>query len=329
MTGKAIVAVMMCVALALSSCGSVFDDLDPCPGGVRMRFVYDYNLESANAFPAQVDCLTLHIYDGDGNFVTTVTETTDVLADENWRMTIDLAPGHYRAIAYGGIACSDASFVHTAEPAQGSHYSAIAMQLAPEKVGTRLHDHFHGAVDFDIDPNALDYTEETLHMSKTTNHIRILLQQLNGDPVDGRDFEFYITDDNTVLDHANMPVAGHATTYPAWQTGFLSTATDPENRADGALQDVQVGFGDLSTSRLHFDTGARLRIFSKEQQRNVAELPLNSYLAMCNNYDYSDQEFLDRCSHYTLAFFLDESDHWVRMEIRVLGYTVRINNIEM
>ena len=166
-------------------------------------------------------------------------------------------------------------------------------------------------------------------MSKTTNHIRILLQQLNGDPVDGRDFEFYITDDNTVLDHANMPVAGHATTYPAWQTGFLSTATDPENRADGALQDVQVGFGDLSTSRLHFDTGARLRIFSKEQQRNVAELPLNSYLAMCNNYDYSDQEFLDRCSHYTLAFFLDESDHWVRMEIRVLGYTVRINNIEM
>lgn len=325
MTGKAVVAVMTCAVLALASCGSVFEDLDPCPGGVSMRFVYDYNLESANAFPSQVDCLTLHLYDGDGNFVKTVTETTDVLADENWRMNIDLAPGHYRAIAYGGIACDDASFAHVSEPAQGSHYTAIAMQLNPGQAGAKLHDHFHGVVDFDVDASALDYTQQTLRMSKTTNNIRILLQQLNGDPVDGNDFEFSITDDNTVLDHANMPVAGHATTYNAWQKGALSTAT-PKGRAG---DDVQVGFGDLATSRLHFDTGARLRIFSKEQQRNVAELPLNTYLAMCNNYEFSDQEFLDRCSHYTLAFFLDENDHWVRMEIRVAGYTVRVNNIEM
>ena len=126
MTGKAIVAVMMCGALALSSCGSVFDDLDPCPGGVRMRFVYDYNLESANAFPAQVDCLTLHIYDTDGNFVTTVTETTDVLADENWRMTIDLAPGHYRAIAYGGIACS----LHPKRLAHGCTTISTALSIS-------------------------------------------------------------------------------------------------------------------------------------------------------------------------------------------------------
>ena len=41
---------------ALSSCGSVFDDLDPCPRGISLRFVYDYNMEKANAFPSQVDC---------------------------------------------------------------------------------------------------------------------------------------------------------------------------------------------------------------------------------------------------------------------------------
>ena len=101
----------------LTSCGVIYDDLEPCNGGAKMRFVYDYNLESANAFPAQVDCLTLHIYDADGNFIRTVTEESSVLADEDWRMEINLDPGKYHAVAYGGIACDKASFAHASRPA--------------------------------------------------------------------------------------------------------------------------------------------------------------------------------------------------------------------
>lgn len=321
-------------ALALTSCEVIYDDLDPCPGGAKMRFVYDYNLEQANAFPAQVDCLTLHIYDADGNFVKTVTETSSVLADEDWRWDIDLAPGRYHAVAYGGIACDKASFAHAAVPAAGTHYAGISMQLKPGMAGNKLHDHFHGAVDFDIDADALDYTPVTLHMTKTTNNVRILLQHLSGEPLDGNDFDFSITDDNTLLDHTNMPVAGHAVTYPAWRKGQFSTAESgtPETsaaRADGdPLDDVRVGYADLSTSRLHRSTGAKLVVHSHEAQKDIINIPLDTYLVMCNNYEFGDQEFLDRCSNYTLAFFLDEHDKWVQMEIRVLGYTVRINNIE-
>lgn len=333
-TNNKVIALITGAILTLTSCGVIYEDLEPCNGGAKMRFVYDYNLESANAFPAQVDCLTLHIYDAEGNFVKTITEQSTVLADEDWRMNINLEPGKYHAIAYGGIACDKSSFAHAVNPTDGSIYQNISMQLKPDMAGEKLHDHFHGAVDFEIDGDALDYTPVTLHMTKTTNNVRILLQNINGDPLDGNDFEFYITDDNTVLDHTNMPVAGHSTIYNAWRKGQFSTAEvgNPDNAETDAtgtrVDDIRIGYGDLSTSRLLLTTGARLVVHSNESQKDVLSLPLCTYLAMCNNYDFGDQEFLDRCSNYTLALLLGNDNTWVRMEISVAGYTVRINNID-
>lgn len=83
--------------VALSSCERIFEDLAPCPHGVSLRFVYDYNMEYANAFPAQVDCLTLYIYDDEDNYVDTRIVTGTELQDENYRMTLDLEEGDYHS----------------------------------------------------------------------------------------------------------------------------------------------------------------------------------------------------------------------------------------
>lgn len=91
-------------ALSLSSCESIYEDLAPCSHGVSLRFVYDYNMEYANAFPKKVDCLTLLIYDSGGNYVGMRTVTGPELQDETYRMQLDLEPGRYRFIAYGGMA---------------------------------------------------------------------------------------------------------------------------------------------------------------------------------------------------------------------------------
>lgn len=46
---------------ALVSCDNIiYDRLEPCPNGVRLRFVYDYNMEFANSFHKKVDCVTLY-----------------------------------------------------------------------------------------------------------------------------------------------------------------------------------------------------------------------------------------------------------------------------
>ena len=302
---------------ALSSCGSVFDDLDPCPRGISLRFVYDYNMEKANAFPSQVDCLTLHIYDADGNFVATHTETTDALSDEGYRMTIDLPAGDYHAVAYGGIECQDASFAHNVPPVSGTRYTDIAL------------------ADFTVE-EGLDYSQATVRMMKDTNHFRIMLQHMSYDPVDGKDFEFKIVDDNTLFAHDNSLLDNGETTYTAWTVGQVSTGHVPAeiqgNKAPAADNpvEVKVGYAELSTSRLHLMRNPRLIIYSHEKQRNIVELPLNNYLTLSKSDadDMGDQEYLDRQSRWNMLFFLDRDHLWLKTNIVVNDWRVRINDID-
>lgn len=316
-------------ALILQSCGSIFDDLEPCPGGVAMRFVYDYNTESANAFANQVDCLTLHIYDADGAFVKTVTPPRENLSDEDWRLQLDLPAGIYHAVAYGGITCDNACFAHVPEPSAGSHFTDISMQLIASKTGQRLHDHFHGAVDFSINADAETMTEVRMPMTKTTNHFRILLRQLDGQPLDGNDFDFYIIDDNKELDHANIPVrSGQDIIYTANLRGKAE----------------EMAFGELSTSRLHLSNSPRFIIASKDLERNrdtradvsidedriIVDMPLLPYLVLSKSdaVSWSNQEYLDRCSQWNMTFFLDENREWLSTKIIINGWTVRINDLD-
>ena len=55
------------LVLSFSSCDRIHEDLQPCPQGLRIRFIYDYNMEFANGFMKQVDCLTVLFYDQNGN----------------------------------------------------------------------------------------------------------------------------------------------------------------------------------------------------------------------------------------------------------------------
>ena len=146
-------AIAVITGLNLASCDSFNEQLEPCPQGARLRFVYDYNMEFANAFPSQVDCLTLLVYDKDGNYVTTFTETSSVLSDENWRLVLPLAPGEYIFEAWGGMECGDASFRFNADPSsmnlQGLQ-TAIAGDCLTAPVGTRLHSLFYGRLTMEI-----------------------------------------------------------------------------------------------------------------------------------------------------------------------------------
>lgn len=110
-------AAAMTAPAMLTSCDAVIDDALPeCREGLEVRFIYDYNMEWANAFPSQSHCLTLYVYDKEGRLVKTQSETGEPLADENYRMHVDLEPGEYTLMAYSGLDCADASFSFTSDP---------------------------------------------------------------------------------------------------------------------------------------------------------------------------------------------------------------------
>lgn len=301
---------------AVSSCGSVFDDLPPCESGVNIRFVYDYNLEEADAFHSQVDCLTFHLYDAGGRLVSTSSYFSDLISDESWRLPVKLAPGNYHAVAYGGIACENASFAHIPEPSTGSPFTSISMQLMGTRIGSHLHDHFHGTVDFTVSDENDTYEEVILKMTKTTNNFRILLKQLDDEPLHGKDFEFTITDDNKELDHRNVPVrSGHIINYPSWTSG------DTE----------ELAYAEISTSRLYLSNEPRLTVKDVRNGGNtIIDLPLLPYLLMTKSESkpWGNQEYLDRCSQWNMTFFLDADRTWSDTRIIINGWTVRINDLE-
>ncbi|MBQ9667613.1 MAG: FimB/Mfa2 family fimbrial subunit [Prevotella sp.] len=99
---KTIMALAACAGLG--ACSLMTDDLDDCPQGLSVEFVYDYNVERANMFNDHVGSVTLYVYDEAGRLVRTQTEDNSAsaqpLRNPNYRMTVDgLQPGEYRLLA--------------------------------------------------------------------------------------------------------------------------------------------------------------------------------------------------------------------------------------
>lgn len=326
----ALCAVLMAVSLPACD-GVIYDDLEACPHGVSLRFVYDHNMEFANSFHQQVDCLTLYIYDAQGNFVTKAVETTDALKDENYRMQIDLEEGDYRIIAYGGLACEQHSFKVVDEP-MAARAADADLQVAMDEgaLGTQLHDLYYGGLKMTVQANG--YVENTLFLMKNTNHLRIMLQQVdNRVPLDDTHFAFTITDDNTRMDHNNDLVANGTVNYTPWAQGTLSVGTTEGSAGE---EEAKVAYAELSTSRLVARThqAPRLVVMNKETDKEVINIPLINYLLLLKSERYaqmSAQEFLDRESNWSLIFFLDQGGNWLRTQIVINDWVVRLNDMEL
>lgn len=313
------------VALSFSSCDRLHEDLDPCHTGLRIRFVYDYNMEFANAFPSQVDCLTVLLYDAGGNYVATRTNTTSDLADENWRMEVDLAPGDYTLLAYGGMACEMASFSFVTPP-ESTRLHDIEVCLDPDKIDTELHPLFYGKLSIEVEENSTAYKEVTVEMMKDTNNLRILLQQIGGEPVNNKDYDFQVIDNNTLFAWDNDLLPVPTVTYNPWARGNAS----PGELPDGA--DASVAWAEISLSRLVAAASPRLIITHKSTGKRVVDIPLNNYLLLLKSkaFDWMpNQEFLDRESRWNMIFFLNENNYWVYTLISIRDWEVRENNADL
>ena len=319
-------------ALGATSCSSlIYEDLDPCDEGLRLRFIYDYNMEFANAFPAQVDCLTLLVYDNNGKYLMTKTVTDRaLLGDEDWRMTIDLPAGKYHLVAYGGMADNQASFAFRPQPGESTPMRDVQVYMKPDcitsPVGTNLHNLFFGALDVTVSKAALDYTDATVEMMRDTNNLRIVLQHVDGTPVNNEDFDFVVTASNTLFDYNNNLLPAATTTFAPWTRGQQIAGAEADTD-----EPVEVAFAEFSLSRLMATGGPRLEITSRKTGNKVLSIPLVSYLLLLKSEQFSwmsSQEYLDRENRWSMIFFLDKGDHWWAVSIVINGWTVRINDIQ-
>lgn len=322
---KASLLGMFCLAVGLSSCESLYDDMSDCRSGIQLAFNYDYHMEpGANAFTSNVDCVTVYIFDPNGNYLTQLTETTDVLRDENYRMPLLLDKGKYHLVVYGGTTCDDASVDFTpnwTSTTRSGHKNEIIVNVPTDSEGVsakQLHDIdartgglFYGTLDIEItdaDFRAGAFREETVHLMKDTNTIQVVLQEIaNPDQMNHEDYNFTITDDNFTLDGYNNPIYSATSRAEYAPTGKKYLPFARENRVMGYVDSngregtvaeednsrpVKVAVAEFSTSRLltqHMAT-ARLKITSAKDvdengnAKEIINIPLITYLAMTRGY---------------------------------------------
>lgn len=353
-------------ALAATACEPIFDNPEDCSGGLRLRFVYDYHMMyGANAFPEYVDCVTVYVFDKEGNYVAQQTETSDELRRENYRMTLNLEPGEYDIVAYGGIACAASKFNFTPnwneeEVRATQNRTSMSVELPRSQFdnasGDNLHDIenrkgglFYAAMPIKMPDAKSGYAEETVKMMNDTNNIQVILQELN-DPyrVNYDDFEYKIIDDNFILDHNNEPVSIYSSNdfsnpphYKPYaggnrQAGYVDyddLAHNGDRLNPDSLKLVQVACAELSTSRLSMKNAntAMLIVTKKSTGEVVIRVPLITYLLFTRGWGdswiKSDQEYLDRQHRWTLMFFL-QNGMWMRTVIAINNWVVRLNNID-
>ena len=319
------------LATGLMSCSTIFTDQSQCPKGVSLSFRYEYNMEYANSFHSQVHCLSLLVFDGNGRFVSRFDESSDALGKEDYAMSLELDEGHYTLLAYGGIACADASFdlyCPSGSKAAESDLQQFSLQLRSEdsRSSSCLHPCFYGIEEIDIE-NSEQFIRDTVYMLKNTNNIRVVLQQIDGVAMSSGDFVFTITDDNSVLDWTDAAVPSTQLTYLPWTKGETVIGEDTPGTTPASAV-----WAEFSTSRLFFGNAPRLRVANAESGETVIDLPLIDYLMLLRSElfaDMSKQEFLDRESVWSLVFFLDNGLRWLDTRIVINDWVVRLNHTEM
>ena len=343
-------AMVLAALVSLTACSDlVYDDEGNCVVTYNLRFVYNMNLKWADAFPSEVHSVHLYAFNSNGIFVKEFTANGEAVDQEGYTMQLDLEPGKYTLVAWCGMeneGVTEKSFTVPVPVAGQTRIEELTCSLnvksdsqSAQYSDTMLKFLYHGILPVEL-PNVYNGSYDyTMYLTKNTNHIRVILQQLSAEDMETDEFDFSIEDANGMLAYDNRMIGTEVVTYRPWdvQPGEAGIGKDDDAHSRGLVYAKGV-VADLSTNRLmagHQDK-LMLTIFSKKNNKTIARVPILQYALMSVEYfknayghDLTEQEFLDRQDEYIFTFFLDESQRWTDMFIDILSWRMVVHNYDM
>ena len=309
------VAATLGVTASLTSCDNwIYNDEEDCV--YYVRFVYDYNLKWANAFPSEVKSVTLYVINENDSVVLEKSENSDVLARNGYLMEIgddEIAPGKYRLLAWAGDE-EVGSYPKSEGVLKTDHQRRLQRDvesMVDEVSGntSEAHHHrghmdrlYHGSLPSTLNCDYAKYPENmtadgfcifskdygdvfTLPMMKDTNTIRIHLQQIGGEQMPVENFDFTITDQNGHLDCENSICDNTDITYHPWA---LKSGT-----TDLVLNGQQATYGtalaEFTTNRLSTDNlNTSILSIKNEKGEEIVRLPLLQALLLAKSEYYQE-----------------------------------------
>ena len=331
MAGWKVWTMLLMAGTSFASCDSILsEETEDC--AVYVQFKYDMNMEFTNSFQKRVNSVTLYAFDETGKLAFQKTEEGEILKQDGYRMRLDEI-SHYDEAKY--------DFVVWAGEPDNESFSIPLLTVGKHSkedlycqlnragggiVKDDLEDLFHGmASGVSLGRHADEVPEVVIPLTKNTNSIRIVLQHVNGEPLNVDDFRFTITDKNGTMNYDNTLREDEKLTYQAWHTQNGSASMR------GPIQEVNMAIAELSVARLVVDEDPVLTV-SKTTGEEVLQIPLIDCCKMFKLAKYSkmdDQEFFDREDQYNFTFFLDEYDNWVRSSIIINKWVYVLNEEDL
>lgn len=334
------------VTLSFTACNPVFEDINNCEVNYTLRFIYNMNLKWADAFPSEVHSVHLYAFDHNGHFVKEIVANGDEVDREDYRMQLDLAPGKYKLVAWCGMDNEGATEQHFSvkqpEVARTKlEELTCALKVKTDEFDTnyskqRLDFLYHGILEVELPDVYNGNFEYTMPLTKNTNHIRVVLQQLSTEDMNPEEFTFKIEDANGLLAHDNKMLESHRVAYHPFALLTGSAGMVPQSKSDDGIIYADALVADLSTNRLMASHKNDFMLTINTEDKVVAQVPLLQYALMSKEYyeaayghQMTDQEFLDRQDEYLFTFFLDDSKRWVEMHINILDWRIVIKNYDL
>ena len=320
----------------------IYDYEGDCDPKFRVKFAYDWNLKFADAFRNEVDHVTLNVIDPDGRIVYTHTESGEALAADGYEVVLDEAvrPGTYRLHAWCGRGAEpgNTSFaVHEA-----TQLTDLRCTLLPDAasradvagaegtdVRRQLKHLYHGLTTELEFPEDEGYHYYTVPLKKNTNSVKVVLQHLSGEPIDGNEFDFTIVAANARMDHDNTVLEAAPVTYHAWDIANGSAVIDSEYSGPGTYSATVAEF---TIARLIKGQDVRMEARRKSDGKLVFSVPMIDLALMVKghaNRPMDDQEYLDRQDDYNFVFFLDEQYRWIDSYIYINSWKIVFQNTEI
>lgn len=344
-------SVMALSAFVLTACDdAIYDDEGDCSHVYKVAFRYDMNMAYADALTHDVKSVTLYAFDNNGKFVKSFNNTIASMAMNNYMMDVDLDPGTYQFVAWGGLNDGLNSYTVTAmQPGVSTIQDLTNMvnrthDAEGNAVVGEVNNLFYGAT-ADTLPDEEGIHVVTVPLMKNTKRINVVLQSLSGKTLDVDKFRFSITSGNGKMNYDNSLMADEILTYEPY---YLQEGTaEVYTRADGEEEVQQLGVvvAEMNTNRLVKDWPERTWLhISTVEGKNVLTIPLIDYLLLVKgkyNGGMSDQDFLDRQDNYSITFFLydsnpggdddddDDEDTWWSAEIIINSWKIVLQNADL
>lgn len=325
-------------SVMFSSCESFYFEEGDCDPHYYVKYVYDMNMEWADAFSSQVNSVELYVFDpSTGDKVGQYYENDiSKLSTPGYRMPIDLKPGTYEFVAWCGLSNNQDNLFSLQPSISHKDHAHCTLSRSYEDgkayQDQQLNALFHGKIQASL-PDEQGEHEVTVKLIKNTNNINLSMQHISGLELTSDMFTVTMSEGNGHLAHDNNLISDEDIEYRPWSV--KSGQVDITGRADGTTDNLNYFMAEISTSRLMANRDPRINIVDNANGNVVYSIPIVKWATTFRSEQFRDanndvrtvtdnQEYLDRQSDYNVMLYLDnkEDQGWLAASIYINSWKV-------